>query len=335
MSHTVPSDVIPLRRRAAFALAAAAALAAPSALRAQPLARTARILIGFPPGGQTDAVARLLAEALRGRYASAVVVENRPGASGRLAVEALRAAEPDGTALLLTPSDHLVIFPHLYGDRLRYAPLADFAAVATVCLFHMGFATGPATPARTMAEFLAWARGRPSVPFGMPGPGTLPHFLGLQLAKATGLPLTAVAYRGDGPAVQDAIGGQIPFTINSLAGLVPLAGGASALRLLAVATPERLPALPGVPTIAEVGFPQLAVGGWQGVLVHARTPAALVTALDSAVAEAMMLPEVGAGIARLGLVPLHEPPALMAARLRRETAEWGPVVEASGWRPED
>jgi tripartite-type tricarboxylate transporter receptor subunit TctC len=324
----------PPSRRAALGLSAALAL--PAALRAQPVQRTVRILIGFPPGGQTDAVARLLAEALRGRYAPAVVVENRPGASGRLAIEALRASEPDGTTLLLTPSDPLTIFPHLYGlERLRYAP-SDFALVATVCLFHMGFATGPATPARTLAEFLDWARARPQgVPFGIPGPGTLPHFLGLQLAKATGLNLTAVAYRGDGPAVQDAIGGQIPFTINSLAGLVPLAGGASALRVLAVATPERIAALPQVQTIGEAGFPQLAIGGWQGVFVPARTPGPILDALDTALTEAMALPLVRDGIARVGLVPLHERPAVAAARLRRESAEWGPIVESSGWKPED
>ena len=249
-------------RRAALGLATTLAL--PVTLRAQPIPRTARILIGFPPGGQTDAVARLLAEALRGRYATNVVVENKPGASGRLAIETLRTAEPDGTSMVLTPSDQIAIFPHLYGlEKLRYAPLQDFATVATLCLFHMGFATGPGSPARTMAEFIDWAKGRPSVPFGMPGPGTLPHFLGIQLGKATGLNLTGVAYRGDGPAVQDAVGGQIPLTINSLAGLVPLANGASALRMLAVATDARVPALPDVPTIGEAGFPQLAIGGWR------------------------------------------------------------------------
>lgn len=330
----MPFASSPLPRRTALTLAAAT-LALPRFARTQPLPRTARIMIGFPPGGQTDAVARLLAEALRGRYAPAVVVENRPGASGRLAIEALRAAEPDGATILLTPSDQIAIFPHLYGDRLRYAPLTDFATVATLCLFHMGFATGPATSAKTMAEFIAWARGQPSVPFGVPGPGTLPHFLGLQLAKATGLNLTAVAYRGDGPAVQDAIGGQIPFTINSLAGLVPLAGGASALRLLAVATEQRIPALPDVPTIGEAGFPRLAVGGWQAVMLPARTPAPVIAALDAALAEAMALPAVREGIARVGLVPLHENAATATARLVRETAAWGPIVAETGWKPED
>ncbi|MDO9713796.1 tripartite tricarboxylate transporter substrate-binding protein [Paracraurococcus sp. LOR1-02] len=218
---------------------------------------------------------------------------------------------------------------------MRYDPVADFAAVATLCQFHMGFATGPATPARSLAEFVAWARGKPGVPFGTPGAGTLPHFLGLQLAKAADLSLVPVAYRGDGPAVQDAIGGQIPLTINSLAGLVPLANGSTALRMLAVATMERVPALPNIPTVGEVGFPRLAVGGWQGLLLPARTPAALVSALDAAVAEAMALPELRAGIARLGLVPLHEGAAGSAVRLRREIAEWGPIVATSGWRPED
>ncbi len=314
----------------------ATALGAPGLVRAQTLQRTARILVGFPPGGLTDGVARLLAETLRGRYAANIVVENRPGASGRLALETLRTAEPDGTTLAFTPSDQVAIFPHLYGlEKLRYAPLTDFATVATLCLFDLGIATGPATPAKTLAEFIAWAKDRPSVPFGMPGPGTLPHFLGIQLAKATGLNLTGVAYRGDGPAVQDAIGGQIPLTINSLAGLVPLANGASALRVLAVATERPVPALPGVQTMGEAGFPQLAMGGWGAVMVPARTPAPLVAALDAALAEAMALPQMRDGIARLGLVPLHENAATSTARLRRDTERWGPIVRASGWTPED
>jgi tripartite-type tricarboxylate transporter receptor subunit TctC len=276
---------------------------------------------------------RLLAEALRGRYASAVVVENRPGASGRLALEATKAADPDGTTLLLTPSDHLVIFEHLYGNRLRYQPLVDFAPVGSLCEFYMGFATGPMTPATTMAEFITWTKDRPTIPFGIPGPGTLPHFLGIQMAKATGLPLAAVAYRGDGPAVQDTLGGQIPFGINSLGSLVPLAG--TALRVLAVGMQERLPALPNVPTVAEVGLPQLAIGGFQALMVPARTPAPIVAALDQALAQAMAQPELQAAITRVGLIPRHEGAAALAARIWREHAEWGPIVASSGFTPND
>jgi len=321
-----------IRRRA---ILAGAMLAAPAFLaQAQPLTRTVRILSGFPPGGQIDAMARLLAEALRGRYAATVVVENRPGASGRLALEATKAADADGTTLLLTPSDHLAIFEHLYGNRLRYEPLTDFIQAGVVCEFYMGFATGPATPATTLAELIAWGKDRPTLPFGIPGPGTLPHFLGIQMAKATGLNMTAVAYRGDGPSVQDVIGGQIPMSVSSLGSLVPVAGS-TPLRVLAVGMRERLPSLPNVPTVVEAGFPQLAVGGWQAVAVKAGTPAPLVAALDAALTQAMATPEMQAAVARLGLIPRHQGAAAAAERLKAEHANWGPIVASSGFTPND
>lgn len=143
------------------------------------MGRTVRILAGFPPGGQIDAVARMLVEALRGPYAAAVVMENRPGAADRLALEAAWAAEPDGTTLVLTPSDKLVYFGHVYGGRLCYDLFADFAPVAGLCAYRIGFATGPATPANSLAEFIARVKDKPSIPFGIPGPGTLPHFMGI------------------------------------------------------------------------------------------------------------------------------------------------------------
>ena len=324
----------PATGRRALLLGAGAALAVPALARAQAVQRTVRIIAGFPPGGQIDAVARLLAEALRGSYADSIVVENRPGAAGRLALETVKAAEPDGTTVGLTPSDHLVYFDHLYGDRLRYAPFIDFAAVAQVCEFYNGFATGPATPANTLAEFIAWAKGKPAVPFGIPGPGTLPHFMGIQFGKATGLPMQAVAYRGDGPSVQDLLAGQIPLSIASLGSLAPLATG-TGMRVLAVGMPERAPLLPNVPTVGEAGFPAIAVGGFQVLVVPARTPTPLVAALDRAVGQAMAQPALREAIARIGLVPTYADGAGVAARMRAENVRWKPIVAESGFRPED
>ena len=327
-------QALPNPARRGLLLAAGAALAAPRPARSQAVQRTVRILAGFPPGGQIDAVARMLAEALRGTYAATVVVENRPGAAGRLALETAKAAEPDGTTLALTPSDHLVYFGILYGNRLRYDPFADFAPVAQLCEFHNAFATGPATPANTLAEFIAWAKDKPAVPFGIPGPGTLPHFMGILFGKATGLPMQAVAYRGDGPSVQDLIGGQIPLSVASMASLVPLAG-ASPLRVLAVGMPQRSSSLPSVPTLAEAGFPAIGIGGFQAVVVPARTPAPLVGALEQAIGQAMAQGPLRDGILRLGLQPNFEGAAGLAARMRRENEAWRPIVESSGFRPED
>ena len=229
----------------------------------------------------------------------------------------------------------LTIYPHVYGTRLRYEPQADFVPVAAVARFHLALAAGPAMPAGGgLAEVLAWARGQASVPFGIPGAGTFPHFLGLQLAQAAGLTLAPVVYRGGAPSVQDLVAGQIPLAISALGDFVPQLDGGR-LRLLAVASPERLPGIPAVPTFAEGGFGALTLAGWWGVLLPARTPAPLATALDKVLTEALAQPETHEGIARFGAVPYYEGPAALAARIARESADWAPVVAASGFRAED
>jgi tripartite-type tricarboxylate transporter receptor subunit TctC len=199
--------------------------AAPAA--AQTASRPARLLCGFPPGGSVDAVTRLTSEGLRGRYATTVLVENRPGAGGRLAVEAARAAEPDGTTLLVIPAGHLTILPHVYGAaRLRYAP-EDFVPVAPLARFPFGFVTGPAVPAEARASlggFLAWARaqGAAELPVGIPTVGSTPHFLALEFGRAAGIRLQVAPYRGSGPALADVMGGRLPLYVAPLPSSLPL-----------------------------------------------------------------------------------------------------------------
>ncbi len=309
------------------------ALPALHGARAQSI-RTARIIIGFPPGGLTDGQARLLAQKLAGSYAQNVVVENKPGASGRLALEAVKAGEPDGSVMVFTPTDHVAIFPHLYPGTLRYDPFVDLKPVSMLSLFYMGLSTGPMVPAKTLAEFIAWGRNQPSIPFGNPGAGTLPHFLGIQFAKATGLNLTAVAYRGDGPAVQDCLGGQIPLTSNSMPAIAPFLTG-SALKPLATTAPRRLLEAPELPTIAEAGFPALAYSGGGCLMLPGRTPAHLVQALDHAIAGIAASADTLTSLNRFGVVPSYMNSATVTKWLRDEHAKWGPIVESSGFRPTD
>ena len=318
--------------RRAFA-GAALALPALHGARAQAI-RTARIVIGFPPGGLTDGQARLLAQKLQGSYAQNVVVENKPGASGRLALEAVKAGEPDGSVMVFTPTDHVAIFPHLYPGTLRYDPFVDLKPVSMLSLFYMGLSTGPMVPAKTMAEFIAWGRTQPSIPFGNPGAGTLPHFLGIQFAKATGLNLTAVPYRGDGPAVQDCLGGQIPLTSNSMPAIAPFLTG-SALKPLATTAPRRLLEAPDLPTIAEAGFPALNYSGGGCLMLPGRTPAHLVSALDHAIAGIAGSADTLTSLNRFGVVPAYMNSATVTKWLRDEHAKWGPIVDSSGFRPTD
>jgi tripartite-type tricarboxylate transporter receptor subunit TctC len=312
-------------------------LAAPAVARAQSpvVNRTVRILAGFPAGGTVDLTARLLAERLRGGFAPQVVVENRVGATGRLAIEELIRSEADGSTILLTPASMVTIYPHLYGERLRYAPLRDMAPVSPVVIYPFGLAVGPGAPGVTdLAQFLALARQRGGLSYASPAAGSVPHFTGVMLARAAGVELTHVPYRGAAPAIADAIGGQIAATVNVLGDLVPHHEGGR-LRIIALTSAERLPRLPGVPTFAEQGRPELTADEWFGAFLPARTPAPIVAALNAALAEAVRHPETRQALAAREFATAHMAPEAFAERIRAETERWGPIVAASGFRPED
>ena len=192
------------------------------ATRAQTLARNARLLVGFPPGGSLDVVARLLVEHMKG-YAPSMIVDNRPGAGGRIALDMVKTGEPDGSILVLTPGDQVTLFPHVY-QKLSYDPLKDFVPATTVCTFPFLFTVGPMVPANvtTLAQFVEWCRANPKLAtYGSPGAGTRPHFLGKALARAAGFEFVHLPYKGGAPAIQDLLGGQIPATISVFSNAFP------------------------------------------------------------------------------------------------------------------
>jgi tripartite-type tricarboxylate transporter receptor subunit TctC len=334
--------VCDLSRRRAMTLglgaAAGTALARPAVAQPQtPAVRgVARVIVGFAAGGSADTLARLLAERLRASgYAQTVIVENRVGAAGRLAVEALKGARPDGATILLTPSSMLVIFPHLYRRSLRYDPFEDLVAASPAGEFHFGMGVGPkAGMAANIADFLAWGRSQQDLPYGSAAAGSALHFLGVQFAKATGLPMTHVPYRGSAPAVQDLIAGQTAASFHPMVDLVPQHKG-GLIRIAAVSSEQRLPRLPDVPTFAEQGYPQLTGSEWFGLFLPARTPPAIVEALHHGAAEASANPEYQEALARLELTPAPMTPVAFAARMRADYERWGPVVAESGFQPDE
>jgi tripartite-type tricarboxylate transporter receptor subunit TctC len=331
------------RRAASTALAAAAGLTGVGPRRAtaqeqQPaptLDRVARIVVGFPPGGSADTVARLYAERLRGRYAPQVIVEHRAGAGGRLAIDAVKGARPDGTTLLQTPSAMLIIYPHLYLRTLRYDALTDFVPVTPVCAYPFALAVRADHPATTLSEFVAWAKRQPgAVPFSSPAAGSVPHFLGVQMAKAFGLRLTHVPYRGAAPALHDLISGQIPVVLMVLGEVTELHRRGQA-RILAVSSPERTPRVPELPTFAELGQPDLTAEEWFGVLLPAGAPAPIVEALHRAIVAAAGTPELQEALARLEYRASTSFPETFAGRIRAERERWGPIVRESDFKPAD
>jgi tripartite-type tricarboxylate transporter receptor subunit TctC len=316
---------------AALAATAGVVPSAPAAV----IGGTSSIVIGYPPGGATDTVARFLSEAMRGSYASTIIIDNRPGANGQIAATRLKDAPGDGTIMLISPSPAIVISPHIY-PTLTYDPLRDFKPVTLVSTFPHLIAVGSAVPAevKTIGDLVQWLKTNPQkASYGTPGNGSAPHFLGVEFGRAAGLALTHVAYKGDAPALQDLLGGQIPMIIAPLGSVLPHIQ-AGKVRGLATTGPVRTALLPEVPTVREAGFAALELMDWFGLFLPAAAPADLVDKLHASVRDALQNTHVREGLAKLAYEPGGELPKAYADRVRADYERWGPVVKLSGFKPE-
>ena len=314
---------------------AVAALAMPRHGVATTLDRVARLLVGFPPGGASDLVARLLAERLSGTYAPQVVVENRPGAAARLAIEAVKTAAPDGTTLLFSPDSMFAIYPHIYRRTLRYDGLTDFIPVSGVTQFGFGWAVASGHPARNWPEFVAWAKQQAEpVAYATPAAGSTPHFFAEQCAQTFGFRLNHVAYRGMGPAYPDLFAGRLMAGVTVLGDLAEQQKGGH-LRILASSAPRRSPKLSEVPAMTEHGHPELVAEEQFGVLMPAGTPAPLVQALHGAIVDALRLPAMREALDRMDQSPLGSRPDEFVAFIKAERDRWGPIVAATGYTVEE
>ncbi|KQW51257.1 MULTISPECIES: Bug family tripartite tricarboxylate transporter substrate binding protein [unclassified Roseateles] len=295
-----------------------------------------RILVGFPAGGSVDATARRVAEFSRGKLAETVLVEQKVGAGGRLAIAALKDAAPDGQTLLLSPSSMFTIYPHAY-RKLAYNPATDVIPVAPLALSTCGFGVGPMVPTtvKTLAQLADWLKANPDkAAYASPAAGAMPHFLGNQFEHAAGLKLTHAPYRGAAPGLQDLMGGQIACGCFSIGDFVPhLAAGR--LRLLGVTDKARSRFAPDVPTFEEQGFKGIVGVESYGLYLPAKTPQAMVDKLADIARAAVREPSVVEALAKLGFEPLSLSPADYAKRLAAERDYWGPVVKASGFSSDD
>jgi tripartite-type tricarboxylate transporter receptor subunit TctC len=325
------------RRNFIAASAAGPALASTALISdafAQVGGKTTRLMIGVPPGGALDVVARLLVQQMTG-YASPLIVDNRPGAAERIALEALKNSPADGSVFMLTGSSRIAVFPHVY-KRLKYDPPQDFIPVTTVCTFSFMLSVGPLVPqsVKTLDDFIRWCRANPKqATYGTLGVGTPHHFIGSMLARAAGFELLHVPYQG-AAAAQDLLAGQIAATIFPVGLTLPHVQSGN-LRGLVITAPHRSLQLPAVPTMAEAGYPELKIVDWFGIFVPARTPADTVAKLNTAVCEAVKTPELKAGLEKLSFDPAGSSPAEFARLISADHDKWGPIVNASGFRPEE
>jgi tripartite-type tricarboxylate transporter receptor subunit TctC len=292
-----------------------------------------RVLVGYPPGGAVDVVAREVGEGLRS-VGYAVVVENRTGAAGRLATEQLMTAPADGSTLVFMPGGNATIFPHVY-SRLKVDPLADLVPVAAACEFTFGLGVGPATPAKTLKEFVEWAKANPGkASYGTPGGGTAMHFMGVMFARAAGFEFTHVPYRGGAAAIVDVLGGTVAALATTLPNLVqPHRQGK--LRILAFTGSKRLPGLPDVPTFKEAGYPGLEITENFGFFAHSKTPPAIVAELHAALRAAAAQARVTAALEKLEFDPVSMTQAEYAALLKADHERWRPIIKATAYKAED
>ena len=251
-----------------------------------------------------------------------------------LAGEALKNAAPDGKTLMISPIAVTVLAPLTHAN-IRYDPVKDFAPVSLAANFQTALAVGPGSPAKTPPEYIAWVRATPTkATYGVPLAGGPTHFFGVMLARATGVDLAVVPYKGSAPFVNDLVGGQVPAGITVLSQLLKL-NEAGKVRVLATSGSQRSPVAPDIPTFKELGFAAIEGTGWQAFHTTAGTPRPIIDRLAAAIASAIRSPEVSERLLALGLEPVGSTPDELANRIAEDTAKWAPIVKASGFRADE
>ncbi|MGY2491731.1 tripartite tricarboxylate transporter substrate-binding protein [Cupriavidus sp. CP313] len=325
-------------RRRRLLLAACAAIAAPAApaaayagMQGKPVIR---ILLGLPPGGGTDAIARYFADKLPGLLGQPVIIESHVGVGGRLAADVLMAAKPDGLTYMIAPNATPTFQTLVFGRQLKWDLWRDFAPVAGLVSYPLGMAVRPDTGA-SAREFIRWAKSHPAeATFGTPGLGGQNHFLGMQFARAAGITLTAAPYKGTPPMITDLVGGHVPAAVTLLDDMLKYHRSGK-VRVIGIFSPKRSPLAPDIPTMAEQGVDMPFAEGWTAMWAPARTPAAELERMQQALRKILSAPETGAFLMqRLSVVPDFLNAADMARRQRAELATWEPIIKSSGFRPE-
>jgi tripartite-type tricarboxylate transporter receptor subunit TctC len=291
-----------------------------------------RLVVGYSPGGPADSSARLIAQRFTDRTGITMLVENKPGAGGVIATEAVSKAPADGNMLILANMASTILAKLTY-PRLPYDPQNDLAPISLLSTFQYALSVIPSVPATNISQFAAWAKANPpKANFGVPAVGGIAHFFGLMLGKAIGVDMQPVPYKGTAPMLIDHNSGQLYVSITGLE-VLPM-HQAGKLRILATSGIERSQAAPEIPTFIESGFANLAGEGWFGLYAPAKTAPAVVAALSTEVETIMKQPDLRKALVVLGVDPRGSPPAGLAEFDENEFRRWQPVVAASGFKVE-
>jgi len=328
-----PSSPLALRRQLLLGALATPALAAlPRVAHAQVPAQS-KIYVGFAAGGGADLIARLLADKMREGLpaGSQIIVENKIGAGGKIAVDALRASPADGGAMLLAPLVTPVL-SQLTFKNPGYNPATDMTPIGMVGHFQFALAVPAQHPAKTMPEFVTWLKAnKDKANFGSPSPGSLPHFFGIMLGRAIGVEMVHVAYKGGAPMLNDLMGGQIACGMDTHIELIEL-HKAGKIRILASFAEKRSPLIADVPTMAELGYKDATGSGWYSLWAPAKTPAATIAALNKALNLALANAEVKEKLGKTGTEPAQSTPEGLEKFRLAEIEKWRPVILASGFK---
>lgn len=330
-----------MQRRELSKLALGAVLTACALMPAVTQAQTAaplfpaktplRIVVGYPPGGATDRVSRLVADKLQAKLGSPVIVENKPGAGGRLSAQYVKNAPAAQPAILLANPAVMVVAPLVFHDS-GYEPEKDFRAISEVNRYEFGLAVASAVPVKELSHLLAWIKANPQqANFGVPATGSLPHFFALMLGEAAKVPVEVVGYKGSGPLLTDLMGGQVPIAVDTFDTQIPQIE-AGKLRVLATSGEKRSPMAPNIPTFKELGV-NLVGTGWNTLFAPQSMTPATVQRLSELVQEVMKDPDTQQKFAASNLIPVVSSAAQTETMLKAYRTQWAPVVQRSGFRP--
>lgn len=293
--------------------------------------KTLRVVVGFPAGVSIDVVSRILTEKMKDELKRPVIVDNRPGAGGRLAAELLKAAAPDGNTVMITPIVVPVLAPMVF-NKLSYNPDSDFVPVGKVCDFSFALAVPATAPVKTLKEYAAWIKANPQqANFGSPAAGSLPHFFGVMIGTALNVEMVHVPFNG-GAALQSAVlGGHAPAGIDVVMEWQQNAKSGK-VHVLATSGAQRSKVMPDVPTLKEQGFPDAVGQGWFAMYAPAKTPQAAIDEINKALNKALANPEVRERFAALGLDAGGGSPADLQKTMVEDTKRWSPIVKKSGFK---